>query len=316
LPIPRLTSNFYKQIKEYKLDLVHIHSPFGVGKMGIKYAKEHNIPVIGTMHSQFKQDLKRYIKSDLIVNYLIHQIIKTFNKCNECFAVNSEVARMFYEDYGYKEMPKVLNNATDLMPIKDIKESNKLINKKYNIKASDKVFLFVGRINKLKNILFIVDALKIVKNNNIKFKMLFAGEGQDENELKERIHLNKLDNDVILCGKIIDRKLISSLYARADLFLFPSLYDASSLVQIEAASQKTPTVFIENSVTSTTVTNKVNGFTTKYNVKDYANKIIEVLKDKKLYEEVSNNAYKDLYKNWDNLVKEVYEIYTSLIEKW
>ena len=36
-----------------------------------------------------------------------------------------------------------------------------------------------------------------------------------------------------------DRELLASIYARADLFLFPSLYDASSIVQIEAALQKT-----------------------------------------------------------------------------
>ena len=36
-----------------------------------------------------------------------------------------------------------------------------------------------------------------------------------------------------------DRELLASIYERADLFLFPSLYDASSIVQIEAALQKT-----------------------------------------------------------------------------
>ena len=54
--------------------------------------------------------------------------------------------------------------------------------------------------------------------------------------LKELVKKNKLQKEVIFCGKVTDRDLLANYFARADLFLFPSLYDASSIVQIEAAS--------------------------------------------------------------------------------
>ena len=56
---------------------------------------------------------------------------------------------------------------------------------------------------------------------------------------------------------------------RADLFLFPSLYDASSIVQIEAASQHTPTLFLKEAATTATVTNNVNGFLEENDVNKY-----------------------------------------------
>ena len=90
--------------------------------------------------------------------------------------------------------------------------------------------------------------------------MLFVGSGPDEERLKNYIKDKGLEKDVILTGKIMDRDILSAIYYRAKLFVFPSLFDASSLVQIEAASQKTPTLFIEGAVTSDTVTNNVNGF--------------------------------------------------------
>jgi glycosyltransferase involved in cell wall biosynthesis len=164
--------------------------------------------------------------------------------------------------------------------------------------------------------LFIVDALKILKNNKFKFKMLFAGAGEDEKLLKESIYENGLEKDIILCGKVCDRELVTSLFVRADLFLFPSLFDANSLVQIEAASQGTPTVFLEGAVTSATVTNNINGFIAKNNIEDYANTIMRVMKDKKLYEKVSKNALKDLYKNWDDVVEEVYKRYCLIIKNY
>src|SRR5574344_2666205 len=51
-------------------DIIHIHSPFSIGKLGIWLGEKTNTPVIATMHSQFKRDFLRYVKSDRIASYL------------------------------------------------------------------------------------------------------------------------------------------------------------------------------------------------------------------------------------------------------
>ena len=315
LPMPKMDVNFSKILKKYHLDIVHIHSPFTIGEAGIRYAKKNHIPVIGTMHSQYRQDFLRAVKNKRFANTLNMQLIKVFNKCDECWAVNKEVARIFYEDYGYKTLPKVMNNATEMLPVDNYQEAYHYIDTKEHLKGKF-VFIFVGRLNNLKNIFFIVDALKIVKEKepSIDFKMLFVGTGQDEEELKKRIKRNNLEKEITLCGKITDRVLLSKYYVRADLFLFPSLYDASSIVQIEAASQKTPVLFLKGAATTSTVTDNVNGFIEENDVSRYANRIIKIVKDKKLLNEVSENAYRDLYKNWDDKIKEVYENYLKFLK--
>lgn len=317
LPIPKLDYKFIRNLNKYKLDIVHIHSPFSLGVAGLKYAKRHHIPCIATMHSQFKQDFKRALKSEMLANKFTYRLMKVYNKCDLCFAVNKEVARIYFEEYHYKTMPRVLLNATDMEPIENNNKTYKGLDKKYNIKWNVKVFLFVGRLNILKNILFIVDSLSVLKKKkpSLKFKMLFVGVGQDEDKLKERIKELNLEKEVLLVGKIEDRIELASIYKRADLFLFPSVYDASSLVQIEAASQKTPGVFLKNTATSSTITDNVNGFLSDETIGAYSDKIIEVMENKELYKKVSNNAYYDLYRTWDKAVEEIYEIYKDLIDK-
>ena len=317
LPIPKLDYRFIRNLNKYNLDIVHIHSPFSLGVAGLKYAKRHHIPCIATMHSQFKQDFKRALKSEMLANKFTYRLMKVYNKCDLCFAVNKEVARIYFEEYHYKTMPRVLLNATDMEPIENNNKTYKGLDKKYNIKWNVKVFLFVGRLNILKNILFIVDSLSVLKKKkpSLKFKMLFVGVGQDEDKLKERIKELNLEKEVLLVGKIEDRIELASIYKRADLFLFPSVYDASSLVQIESASQKTPGVFLKNTATSSTITDNVNGFLSEETVGAYSDKIIEVMGNKELYKKVSNNAYYDLYRTWDEAVDEIYEIYKDLIAK-
>lgn len=316
LPIPKMDLSFYKSLKKYHLDIVHIHSPFTIGEAGVKYAKKNHIPVIGTMHSQYKQDFLRAVRNEKMANTLTKKIIRVFNKCDECWAVNKEVARIFYEEYGYKCLPKVMNNATEMMPVNDLEKACQIINNKYHLK-NEKVFIFVGRINALKGVFFIIDALKVLRklSPSLKFKMLFVGTGQDEEELKKKIKENDLNDYVIMCGKETNRDMIAAYFARSYLFLFPSMYDASSIVQIEAASQKTPTLFLKGSATSATVTDNVNGFIEENDATLYAKRIIKILDDKKRYQEVSENAYRDLYKNWDNVIDDVYSQYMKLISK-
>ncbi len=314
LSVPNADFKFLNSLSDFELDIVHIHSPFTIGKIGVKYAKRKNIPVIATMHSQFKRDFKKAVKNDMVTNMLTKKLIHVFDECDECWAVNKEVARIFHEEYGYKKLPIVMGNATEMLPIKDFRKACELINKKY-ILTDEKVLIFVGRINNIKNIFFIVEALALVHKRvpNLNFKMFFIGCGQDEDNLKNLIRKKHMTRYIKMCGKITDRELLASFYARSDLFLFPSLYDSSSIVQIEAASQKTPVLFIDGSATASTVTKDVNGFTAKNNISDYANAIIRILNNDKNRKIVGANAYRDLYKNWDDNIKDVYNRYNKLI---
>ena len=210
-------------------------------------------------------------------------------------------------------MPEVTTNATDFKRVKDIDKAKEEINNIHNIGDKYKVFLFVGRINKLKNVFFIIDALKEIKK--IKYKMIFVGTGQDEEELKKYIKTNKLEDNIIFTGKITDKELLAKYYARADLFLFPSLYDASSIVQIEAASQSLPVLFLEDAKTSSDIKDNVTGFLSKDDPKEYARRIEEIMSNKKLYNKVSENAYKELYVTWEDVTKKAYERYITLIER-
>ena len=316
LPVPKLDLHFEKKLKSYHLDIVHIHSPFTIGEVGVKYAKKNHIPVIGTMHSQYKQDFMRVVKNDFLATKLTSRLIDVFNMCDECWAVNKEVARIFYEDYGYKCMPRVFDNATEMEHLNDKDEAIKYINDKYNLK-NEKVCLFVGRLYALKNIFFIVDVIKKVKElePKLSFKMIFVGDGQDEDKLKEMIQDYHLEEDILLAGKVKDRKLLSFYYARSDLFVFPSIYDASSIVQIEAASQNTPTIFLKGTATSATVTDNVNGYIEEGDVTIFAKRIINILKNDQERKKIGDNAYRDLYRTWDRAIEDVYQNYLELIKK-
>ena len=207
-----------------------------------------------------------------------------------------------------------MHNGTDMEPIEN-NTTVESLRKKYNIQNNEKVFLFVGRLNILKNLPFLIRSLKILQEKKFNYKMFFFFLFQDGDLLKKQVKALNLEKNIVFVGKISDRKLLANYYALADLFLFPSLYDCSSLVQIEAASQKTPTLFLEGSATSDTVTPELNGYLSKNSELDYSNKIIEIFNNNDKYKKVCENAFNDLYLPWPKVVKKAYERYLYLIEK-
>ena len=177
-------SKLYKDLYNEKFDIIHIHSPFTIGRLGQKLARDLNIPCIATMHTRFDYEIRRLVKSEYVVKRVIKQLIKVYNKCDRCIAINKAMIKVF-KDYGYKYKPVVIHNGTDLKPISNNSQYVKETKEKYHLDNSTPTLLFVGRIIDVKNIFFLLDVLKALKDDNYKFKMIYVGTGPDLNKLKK-----------------------------------------------------------------------------------------------------------------------------------
>ena len=314
LAMPKFDKKFKKQIEEFAPDICHIHSPFSIGKMGVKYAKKAGVPLVATLHSQFKQDFYRATKIKWLTNSLLASVMKVFNACDECWTVNTGMKELYEQEYGLKVPCYIVPNATEV-ELTDYATAEKRMQEMFGIQPGENMMLFVGRINALKNIYLIVDSLKIAKDKGLKFKMLYIGGGQDIETLRKKVKENDLGNEIIVAGRVENRDDIVLAYRRANLFLFPSWYDTNSLVQIEAASQKTATLFIRGTKTSSTVEENVSGFKCDDGAEAYAEKICEIFENKEELERISEGAHKNLYKTWEEVVQMVEQNYYNLLEK-
>lgn len=317
LPLPKKDKKFQKAISDAKLDIIHIHSPFSIGKIGANFGKKNNIPVVATLHSQYKKDFYKSTKSRLISKIMTNIIAKTFNKADVLWTMNSACVNLSRE-YGYKGKTEIVPNATDLVNSfsgKDLSEFKNEIRQKYNISESDKILISIGRLNKLKNLDFVFDVCKILKDKRLNFKLLLIGDGKERKHFEKKCKKLKIEEIPVFVGKISDTTLKSKFLAISDLHIFPSFYDTDGIVKIEAAAFSVPTIFIKNSIASSTITENVNGFIGENNKEEFANKIISVFKNPQLLATVKENCKKDLYITWDNLVPSVLEKYKKLIQE-
>ena len=125
----------------------------------------------------------------------------------------------------------------------------------------------------------------------------------------------KLEDKFIFVGSVSDRELLQGYYLRSDLFLFPSTFDTSSLVPIEAAAHKLPTLLIKGSYTAENITDNVNGFLAEETPQAYAQRIIEIIDTEGLIKSVGEEANKSVYRSWEMVADEVYEKYQKIIRE-
>ncbi len=310
VPVPDFDCEAKKLLKSLKIDLIHVHSPFFVGALAKKIAKKRKIPMIATFHSQYRKDFEKSVKSKWLVNLLLKRVMKVFNAADEVWTMTESSAAVLQE-YGYKGKVRLVPNGTSFPQPENYEEERKAAREELGVSEDLPLLLFVGRLVEQKNILFVADVLGELKMRGAKFRMLFVGDGPDRKRLEERIKENGVSEDCRLLGYVSDKAELMDIYSAADLFLFPSLYDVSSIVQMEAASHKLAVAFAKGSVTSATVTDGKNGFV--FDMERYADGVYELLQNPEKLAEIGENAFRDLYVCWDEVTARVGKYYREFI---
>ncbi|HAW59525.1 MAG TPA: glycosyltransferase family 1 protein [Bacteroidales bacterium] len=110
---------------------------------------------------------------------------------------------------------------------------------KYGIKLP--YILYVGSMERRKNIPLLLKAFLEVKNN-IPHKLVIVGsKGKHFNSITKLVHDYNLQDDVIFTGRVPDEDM-PSIYNLAELFVYPSLYEGFGLPPLEAMACGCPVI--------------------------------------------------------------------------
>lgn len=297
---------FDKKVMERKYDIVHVNSPFNMAKYMLKVARRQGIPAVATFHSNMRPIVRMAIKSKWITEKFIQSLGKLYNKYDEVFVCSPQVAEQC-RSFGYTGKISYLPFGTNLPKCNDVETLRKEANEKFSLKEDELFFVFVGRIEKLKRIDFILRSLKLLKDRGLHFKFYAVGKGSDMKKMvKLKQKLGFTDEEVKFTG-FLDGALFPCLYARADLLLFPSLYDNFGLVKVEAAAYDTAGVFIKGSCAGYGVDDGVNGYLSEDTEEAFADKISEAVADREQLKITGKNAGRDLYISWEECSRQFVE---------
>ncbi len=308
LGLPGLDLSYLREVKAIDFDIVHAHSPFSSGLEAARIARQRKIPIVATFHSKYYDDFYSKTHSKFWAKLGTKYVVSFFEHCDEVWTLSESVAEVL-RGYGYKGEIVLMPNGTDLWY--PTEEDRIIAQDEYNL-GDGNVFLFVGQHNFKKNTRHIIEAIALYAKKHNDFKMLFVGQGPDEKKMHELTEELGIADKVVFAGHISDRKKIMGIYARADLFVFPSLYDTGGLVIKEAAASGTPSLVIRDSCAAQCIDDKENGFLCEDTPESIAETIERALPD---VQRVGENARNTIPTPWSNILDKALERYTYLIDK-
>jgi len=310
--LPYLDYSINGNLSAIPLGIIHSHSPFSAGSLALKIARKKGIPIIATFHSKFRDDLEVHFSNKYVVNYLLKNIMNVYESVDEVWIPQAKVEETI-RSYGYKGTLEVVENGIDLNQSEDISKFRKESRQIRGFDPDEFVLLYVGQHIWEKNLKFLIESLCL--SRNLKFTVLFVGDGYAKPYMEKMVQEYGLYDKVKFLGVVSDRDQLKRIYACADLFLLPSLYDTFSLVIREAASVHTPSLLLKGSNVAEFVQDGVNGYISENSENAYMQKISELSNKKADMKIAGENASLTLCRSWENIIDEVQDRYFNLIKR-
>ena len=301
-----------KRLREIPFDIVHSHAPFVLGRLARRIARERGIPLVTTFHSKYRDDFKKALPTRALRAAAMRYILNFYHSVDMVWVPNRATVDTIRE-YGYTGPVEVMYNGTDLELPSDIHAYRNGGAELAELSDHRPMLLYIGQHRWEKNLKLLIESLSLLKERVPEFRMVFVGQGYAEKELAELVRMLHLDEQVRFLGVIRDREQIKKLYARADLFLFPSEYDTSPLTLREAAAFHTPTLLVAGASATEGISHGKNGLIAENTPNGYADALAEALKGGGMLERVGQGAYDTLFRTWEQVADEVHVRYQQLL---
>lgn len=306
---------FAKDVISMNFDILHSHCPIATSYFFRRVNRIKRIPTVLTYHTKFEYDIDARVKSLAVRQRAYGMIGKCIKAADEVWVTSKGTADSL-RIMGYYGDFVVMPNGCDLPKISVSEEEKAIIRRKHHVPSGVPLLIFVGRLMWYKNIRLILDALRILKSKGRDFRMLFLGIGPEEKAIKKYCSQIRLDDKVIFTGMVDDRDELQLYYAAADLLIFPSLFDTNGLVVREAAASATPSILVKDSCAAEGIIDGETGFICTESAYDYAEKIDKIIDNKELLARVGLKAQNDIYISWEDSIKNAYERYQIVIDKF
>jgi glycosyltransferase involved in cell wall biosynthesis len=277
-------------------DIVHIHFPGGNSIYRkyyyFKVAQLLNKKIILHIHSPHIQSITTELPPIKARNM--------FEQSNYIITIAKFWEKQLLEHYNVKKHSNIYNSVH----IPALKSTSK-----------ENIILFAGTLCKRKGYHDLLNAIPLILKKIPDFKIVFAGDGE-LTEAKELANKLKINNHVEFVGWI-DGELKAEIFAKSKVFCLPSYGEGLPMSILEAMSYGIPVVSTPvGGITEVVVDNKTGFIVTPGDVKMIAKKILLLLTNENVYQNISVNTRTLLQIDLsiEKVCSEISDVYEELLK--
>ncbi|MGH9317502.1 MAG: glycosyltransferase family 4 protein [Thermoanaerobaculia bacterium] len=219
-------------------------------------------------------------------------------------AVSHYTAQVVAQTYGAPpERLRVVHNAID--PKETVGD--------WTVAEGDPLVLFAGRITWQKGPEYFVDAAARVVREIPNVKFAVAGSGDQMRSMIERVAAHGIGSSFLFTGFLSPSEL-DRLYARADVYVMPSVSEPFGLTALEALQHGTPVIVSKSAGVSEVVRNVLR--VDFWDVEGLASNILSVLLFPPLREALSSGGRAEVRRlSWVESAEKCLAVYREMIRE-
>lgn len=315
VPVITNPSRITKIVKKVNPQIIHIQDHFMICNRVVKVGKKLGIPLVGTNHFMPENVIHYFYAPKFAKKPLSklawRQFTAVYRHLN-LITTPTKTAAGLIQNLGLKNPIIPVSCGVDLETFNP-KNDGKYLKKHYKITTSKPVILFVGRLDKEKNIDVLIKAFSETVAS-VNAQLVIAGRGKEKSNL---VNLSKelgIYENVTFAG-FVPGKNLPFLYRIGDVFVIASIAELQSIATMEAMASGLPVVAANIMALPELVRDGKNGYL--FNQTDYktlANQIIKILKNRGLKKNMSQNSLKIIRHHDINKTIKIYEdLYLNLL---
>ncbi len=212
------------------LSIVHTHSPFVTGWMGVRYARRLHVPLVFTYHTQL-EEYAHYVPFDLRAtrNAAAHLTRAYANAC-DAVIVPTAAMECRLRELGVSARIEVVPSGIDVAQFTGGRRRDDL-RARLGVGPHEKMVLSVGRLGREKNLGLALEAFARLDDGET--RLVVIGDGAHREALeREAARLGVAGR--VTFAREFPRSALPDAYASADAFIFTSRSETQGLVLVEA----------------------------------------------------------------------------------
>lgn len=305
-----------KAIVKFNPDVIHVQGHFPLDRAVVSIAKKKKIPLVGTNHfmpdnlSHYIPLPRRAVKK--LENLAWKDCRRVFEKMDVITTPTKTAANLLYK-IGVKKNVRPISCGIDFARY-GVEKADVDLKKKYKI-SNKPILLFVGRVDKEKNIDVVLKALpKVLKKCDLQFVVI--GKGGEMENLKALAEGLEVDKNVTFTGFMPNEDL-PKFIPLADCFVLACAVELQSIATMEAMLSGLPVVAVNAMALPELVHNGKNGYLFEVGDSEgLAKHLIKIFSNKNLRKKMSDESLKIISGHDINkTIKSFEEVYKLAISR-
>lgn len=310
---PLAVPPFYRMLREFRrhdYDVVHTHTPFTIGFVGMRWAESHGLPVISTYHTLYDRYAhyipfipRRYIRFKIAKHTNFY-----YNRVDHVI-VPSDAALKWLRRHSVETPATVIPTGAPKPRLMDRSD----VRQRLGILPDQRILLYVGRLAKEKNLDLLFEAASIIFAKDPNARLWLVGEGPYRAECAAKVRTLGIGDRVRFVG-VVPRAEVDRYYAAADLFVFGSITETQGLVVQEAMTYGLPAVAVVGGGASAGIEEGENGFVVRNDPEAFADSVLSVLRNDALHAKLTDGAIRSVREHGTaEMALKVLAVYRSAI---